>query len=238
MLQGFGEHFGRKLFAEFLGTFWLVFGGCGSALISAGFPQLGIGFTGVSFAFGLTVLTGAYAFGPVSGGHFNPAVSLGLATAGRFSWKELGPYWIAQLLGATVAAFVLLKICQGNIDFSLANGFAANGYEDHSPNGYTLQSAFIIEVVLTAFFLLVILGVTEARAPIGFAPLAIGLALTLIHLVDIPITNASVNPARSTSQAVFVGGWALEQLWLFWAAPLLGALIGAIIHRFALADRG
>jgi aquaporin Z len=229
--------FGRKLFAEFLGTFWLVFGGCGSALISAGFPQLGIGFTGVSLAFGLTVLTGAYAFGPVSGGHFNPAVSLGLATAGRFSWKALGPYWVVQLLGAIAAAFVLLKICQGNIDFSLANGFAANGYDEHSPNGYTLQSAFLVEVVLTAFFLLVILGATEGRAPAGFAPIAIGLALTLIHLVDIPITNASVNPARSTSQAIFVGGWALEQLWLFWAAPLLGGLIGGLIHRFALADK-
>lgn len=236
MQNGFGKEFGRKLFAEFLGTFWLVFGGVGSALISAGFPQLGIGFTGVSLAFGLTVLTGAYAFGPISGGHFNPAVSLGLATAGRFSWKELGPYWLVQVLGATFAAFVLLKIMQGNIDFSLANGFAANGYEDHSPAGYTWQSGFLIETVLTTFFLLVILGTTEGRAPVGFAPLAIGLALTLIHLVDIPVTNASVNPARSTSQALFVGGWALEQLWLFWVAPLLGGLIGGLIHRFALAD--
>jgi aquaporin Z len=236
MLDGFGKEFGRKLFAEFLGTFWLVFGGCGSALISAGFPQLGIGFTGVSLAFGLTVLTGAYAFGPVSGGHFNPAVSLGLAAAGRFSWKELGPYWIVQLLGATAAAFVLLKICQGNIDFSLANGFAANGYEDHSPNGYTLQSGFLVETVLTAFFLLVILGTTEGRAPVGFAALAIGLTLTLIHLVSIPVTNTSVNPARSTSQALFVGGWALEQLWLFWVAPLLGGVIGGLIHRFTLAE--
>lgn len=236
MQDGYAPGLGRKLFAEFLGTFWLVFGGVGSALISAGFPQLGIGFTGVSLAFGLSVLTGAYAFGPVSGGHFNPAVSLGLATAGRFSWKELGPYWIAQLIGGTVAAFVLLKICEGNIDFSLANGFAANGYEDHSPNGYTWQSGFLIETVLTAFFLLVILGTTEGRAPVGFAPIAIGLALTLIHLVDIPVTNASVNPARSTSQALFVGGWALQQLWLFWAAPLLGGLIGGLVHRFALAD--
>ncbi|RTL87835.1 MAG: aquaporin Z [Hyphomicrobiales bacterium] len=235
-VEGFSRDFGRKLFAEFLGTFWLVFGGVGSALISAGFPQLGIGFTGVSLAFGLTVLTGAYAFGPVSGGHFNPAVSLGLATAGRFPWKELGPYWIAQLVGATFAAFVLLQIMKGNIDFSLANGFAANGYEDHSPAGFTWQSGFLIETVLTAFFLLVILGVTEGRAPVGFAPIAIGLALTLIHLVDIPVTNASVNPARSTSQAVFVGGWALEQLWLFWVAPLLGGVIGGLIHRFALAD--
>jgi aquaporin Z len=235
-VEGFARGFGRKLFAEFLGTFWLVFGGVGSALISAGFPQLGIGFTGVSLAFGLTVLTGAYAFGPISGGHFNPAVSLGLATAGRFSWKELGPYWIAQLVGATVAAFVLLLIMKGNIDFSLANGFAANGYDEHSPAGYTWQSGFLIEAVLTAFFLLVILGVTEGRAPVGFAPISIGLALTLIHLIDIPVTNASVNPARSTSQALFVGGWALEQLWLFWLAPMLGGVIGGLIHRFALAD--
>jgi aquaporin Z len=236
LVEGFAPGLARKLFAEFLGTFWLVFGGVGSALISAGFPQLGIGFTGVSLAFGLSVLTGAYAFGPISGGHFNPAVSLGLATAGRFSWKELGPYWVAQLVGATVAAFVLLQIMKGNIDFSLSNGFAANGYDEHSPAGYTWLSAFLIEAVLTAFFLLVILGVTEGRAPVGFAPISIGLALTLIHLVDIPVTNASVNPARSTSQALFVGGWALEQLWLFWVAPLLGGVIGGLIHRFALAD--
>lgn len=227
---------GRRLFAEFVGTFWLVFGGCGSAVVSAAFPQLGIGFTGVALAFGLTVLTGAYAFGPVSGGHFNPAVSFGLAAAGRFSWKTLGPYWVAQLLGAIFAAFVLLKIAQGNIDFSLTNGFAANGYDAHSPNGYTWQSGLLAEIVLTAFFLLVILGVTEGRAPAGFAPIAIGFALTLIHLVDIPITNASVNPARSTSQALFVGGWALEQLWLFWVAPLVGGAIGGLIHRFTLAD--
>ncbi|AZG77086.1 aquaporin Z [Methylocystis rosea] len=226
----------RRLLAEFLGTFWLVFGGCGSAVISAGFPQLGIGFLGVALAFGLTVLTGAYAFGPVSGGHFNPAVTLGVATAGRFSWKDVGPFWVVQLLGATFAAFVLLKIAQGNIDFSLANGFAANGYDEHSPAGYTWQSGLLAEIVLTAFFLLVILGTTEGRAPVAFAPIAIGLALTLIHLVDIPITNASVNPARSTSQALFVGGWALEQLWLFWVAPLVGAVIGGLIHRFTLAD--
>ncbi|MGJ0451956.1 MAG: aquaporin Z [Methylocystis sp.] len=226
----------RKLLAEFLGTFWLVFGGCGSAVISASFPQLGIGFLGVALAFGLTVLTGAYAFGPISGGHFNPAVTLGVATAGRFSWKEVGPFWVVQLLGATFAAFVLLKIAQGNIDFSLTSGFAANGYDEHSPNGYTWQSGLLAEIVLTAFFLLVILGTTEGRAPVGFAPIAIGLALALIHLVDIPITNASVNPARSTSQALFVGGWALEQLWLFWVAPLVGAVIGGLIHRFTLAD--
>jgi len=236
MQDGFAKGLGRKLLAEFLGTFWLVLGGCGSAVISAGFPQLGIGFLGVALAFGLTVLTGAYAFGPVSGGHFNPAVSLGLAAAGRFSWRELGPYWVVQVVGATFAAFILLLIAQGNIDFSLAGGFAANGYEDHSPAGYTLQSGFIAETVLTAIFLMVILGVTEGRAPVGFAPIAIGLTLTLIHLVDIPITNASVNPARSTSQALFVGGWALQQLWLFWVAPLLGAVIGGLLHRFTLAD--
>jgi aquaporin Z len=236
MQDGFGM-FSRKLLAEFLGTFWLVFGGVGSAVISAGFPKLGIGFTGVALAFGLTVLTGAYAFGPVSGGHFNPAVSLGLAAAGRFSWKELIPYWIVQLLGATFAAFVLLLVARGSIDFSLAAGFGANGYDEHSPGGYSWQSGLLIEIVLTAFFLLVILGVTEGRAPVGFAPIAIGLALTLIHLVDIPVTNASVNPARSTSQAVFVGGWALQQLWLFWVAPLLGGAIGGLIHRFTLADK-
>jgi aquaporin Z len=235
--DGFAKGLGRKLLAEFLGTFWLVLGGCGSAVISAGYPQLGIGFQGVALAFGLTVLTGAYAFGPVSGGHFNPAVSLGLAVGGRFSWKELGPYWIAQLIGATFAAFVLLHVAKGNIDFSLANGFAANGYEDHSPAGYTMQSGFIIETVLTAVFLLVILGTTEGRAPVGFAPIAIGLTLTIIHLVSIPITNTSVNPARSTSQALFVGGWALEQLWMFWAAPLLGGAIGGLLHRVALADK-
>ncbi len=226
----------RRLLAEFLGTFWLVFGGCGSAVISASFPQLGIGFLGVALAFGLTVLTGAYAFGPISGGHFNPAVTLGVATAGRFSWKDVVPFWVVQLLGATFAAFVLLKIAQGNIDFSVASGFAANGYDEHSPNGYTWQSGLLAEIVLTAFFLLVILGTTEGRAPVGFAPIAIGLALALIHLVDIPVTNASVNPARSTSQALFVGGWALEQLWLFWVAPLAGAVIGGLIHHFTLAD--
>ncbi|PPD41516.1 MAG: aquaporin Z [Methylocystis sp.] len=234
--DGFAKGLGRKLLAEFLGTFWLVLGGCGSAVISAGYPQLGIGFLGVALAFGLTVVTGAYAFGPVSGGHFNPAVSFGLAIAGRFSWKELGPYWVAQVIGATFAAFILLLVAQGNVDFSLAGGFAANGYEDHSPAGYTLQSGFIIETVLTAIFLIVILGTTEGRAPVGFAPLAIGLTLTLIHLVSIPVTNTSVNPARSTSQALFVGGWALQQLWLFWVAPLLGGAIGGLLHRFTLAD--
>jgi aquaporin Z len=220
-----------------LGTFWLVFGGCGSAVISAAYPQLGIGFAGVALAFGLTVLTGVYAFGPISGGHFNPAVSLGLAVAGRFSWLEFIPYVIVQVLGATAAAAVLYLVAVGNIDFSLAGGFAANGYDEHSPAGYTLRSGFIIEVVLTGFFLLVILGSTEARVPAGFAPIAIGLALTLIHLISIPVDNTSVNPARSTGQALFVGGWALEQLWVFWVAPLIGGLIGGVLHRFALAEK-
>ncbi|MFY9627324.1 MAG: aquaporin Z, partial [Methylocystis sp.] len=179
----------------------------------------------------------AYAFGPISGGHFNPAVSLGLAAAGRFSFKELGPYVIVQVLGATAAAGVLYLIAVGNVDFSLAGGFAANGYDEHSPAGYTLRSGFIIEIVLTGFFLLVILGSTESRVPAGFAPIAIGLALTLIHLISIPVTNTSVNPARSTGQALFVGGWALEQLWVFWVAPLVGGLIGGILHRLALAEK-
>jgi aquaporin Z len=227
----------KKLLAEFLGTFWLVFGGCGSAVIAAAYPQLGIGFNGVALAFGLTVLTGAYAFGPISGGHFNPAVSLGLTAAGRFSWLELGPYVIVQVLGATAAAGVLYLVALGNIDFSLAGGFAANGYDEHSPAGYTLRSGFIIEVVLTGFFLLVILGSTESRVPAGFAPIAIGLALTLIHLISIPVDNTSVNPARSTGQALFVGGWALQQLWVFWAAPLIGGLIGGLLHRVALAEK-
>jgi len=230
-------HLIRRLFAEFLGTFLLVFGGCGSAVIAAGIPQVGIGYIGVALAFGLTVLTGVYAFGPVSGGHFNPAVSLGVAIAGRFSWRDLIPYIIAQLIGAIAAAAVLYVVALGNIDFSLAGGFAANGFDEHSPQGYTLRSAFVAEAVLTALFLLVILGSTESRVPPGFAPIAIGLALTLIHLVDIPITNASVNPARSASQALFVGGWALEQLWLFWVAPPIGALVGGLIHRFVLAEK-
>jgi aquaporin Z len=227
----------RKLLAEFLGTFWLVFGGCGSAVLAAGFPQLGIGFAGVALAFGLTVLTGAYAFGPVSGGHFNPAVSFGLAIAGRFSWREFIPYVVVQVLGATAAAGVLYLIASGKADFSLSGGFASNGYGEHSPGGYNLPAAFLIEVVLTAFFLLVILGATEKRVPAGFAPIAIGLALTLIHLISIPVTNTSVNPARSTGQALFVGGWALGQLWVFWAAPLVGGLIGGLIHRSFLADK-
>jgi aquaporin Z len=232
-----GELMSRKLIAEFLGTFWLVFGGCGSAVLAAAFPQLGIGFAGVSLAFGLTVLTGAYAFGPVSGGHFNPAVSAGLAVAGRFSWGEFVPYVVAQVIGAVAAATVLYVVASGKADFSLAGGFASNGYGEHSPGGYGLVSALVIEVVLTAIFLLIILGSTEARVPAGFAPIAIGLALTLIHLISIPVTNTSVNPARSTGQALFVGGWALQQLWLFWVAPIVGGILGGVIHKSLLAEK-
>ena len=227
----------RKLIAEFIGTFWLVFGGCGSAVLAAAFPQVGIGLTGVSIAFGLTVLTMAYTVGPISGGHFNPAVSAGLAVAGRFSWGEFVPYVIAQVIGAVAAAGVLYLVASGKDGFSLVGGFASNGYGEHSPGGYGLVSALVIEVVLTAGFLLVILGSTEARVPAGFAPIAIGLALTLIHLISIPVTNTSVNPARSTSQAIIVGGWAVQQLWLFWVAPLLGGVIGGAIHRAIFADR-
>lgn len=227
----------RKLAAEFFGTFWLVFGGCGSAVLAAAFPQVGIGLTGVSIAFGLTVLTMAYAVGPISGGHFNPAVSAGLATAGRFSWGEFVPYVIAQVVGAIAAAAVLYLVASGKDGFSLAGGFASNGYGEHSPGGYGLVAALVIEVVLTAFFLLIILGSTEARVPAGFAPIAIGLGLTLIHLISIPVTNTSVNPARSTGQALFVGGWALQQLWLFWVAPIVGGVIGGVIHRTLFAAK-
>ena len=227
---------GKKLAAEFLGTFWLTFGGCGSAVLAAAFPNLGIGFAGVALAFGLTVLTGAYAFGPISGGHFNPAVSAGLATAGRFSWGELVPYVIAQVLGAIAAAGALYVIASGKAGFSLDGGFASNGFGAHSPGGYSLASALLIEILLTAVFLLVILGSTEARAAAGFAPIAIGLCLTLIHLISIPVDNTSVNPARSTSQALFAGGWALQQLWLFWVAPIIGGIVGGLIHRSVLAD--
>ena len=227
----------RKLAAEFFGTFWLVFGGCGSAVLAAAFPQVGIGLTGVSIAFGLTVLTMAYAVGPISGGHFNPAVSAGLATAGRFSWGEFVPYVIAQVIGAIAAAAVLYLVASGKDGFSLAGGFASNGYGEHSPGGYGLVAALVIEVVLTAFFLLIILGSTEARVPAGFAPIAIGLGLTLIHLISIPVTNTSVNPARSTGQALFVGGWALQQLWLFWVAPIVGGVIGGVIHRTLFAAK-
>jgi aquaporin Z len=220
----------KKLIAEFLGTFWLVFGGCGSAVLAAGFPDLGIGFAGVALAFGLTVLTMAYAVGGISGGHFNPAVSLGLAVAGKFPASSLVPYIVTQVVGAIAAAAVLYLVASGKAGFELG-GFAANGYGEHSPGGYSLVSALVIEVVLTAFFLIVILGSTSGRVPAGFAPLAIGLALTLIHLISIPVTNTSVNPARSTGQALFVGGWALQQLWLFWLAPLVGGALGGIIWK-------
>ena len=226
----------KKLAAEFLGTFWLTFGGCGSAVLAAVFPNnLGIAFAGVALAFGLTVLTGAFAFGPISGGHFNPAVSAGLATAGRFSWNEFVPYMVAQVVGAIAASAVLYLIASGKDGFSLAGGFASNGYGEHSPGHYSLLSAFVIEVVLTAVFLLIILGATEGRAAPGFAPIAIGLALCLIHLISIPVDNTSVNPARSTGPALFVGGWALQQLWLFWVAPLLGGVLGGLIHATVLA---
>ena len=218
----------KKLSAEAVGTFTLVFGGCGSAVLAAGFPDLGIGFLGVALAFGLTVVTMAYAVGHISGGHFNPAVSLGMAIGGRFSWSELVPYWIAQLAGGFVAAVVLYVIASGKADFS-AGGFASNGYGANSPGGYGLFACLLIEIVLTALFLIVILGTTHHNAPSGFAPLAIGLALTLIHLVSIPVTNTSVNPARSTAVAFFAETGALGQLWLFWVAPLAGAALGAVI---------
>jgi aquaporin Z len=223
----------KRLGAEFLGTAWLVFGGCGSAVLAAAFPELGIGFVGVSLAFGLTVLTMAYAVGHVSGGHFNPAVTVGLWAGGRFKAAEILPYWVAQLLGAVAGAFVLSLIAGGKTGFDLVgSGFAANGYAEHSPGGYSLVAGFVAEVALTFFFLLVILGSTDRRAPAGFAPIAIGLALTLIHLVGIPVTNTSVNPARSTAPALFVGGWALGQLWLFWLAPIVGAAAAGVAGRW------
>jgi aquaporin Z len=221
----------NKMGAEALGTFWLVFGGCGSAVLAAGFPQLGIGFVGVSLAFGLTVLTMAYAVGHISGGHFNPAVTVGLYVGGRFPAKQILPYWIAQIVGAVAAAGVLYLIASGKAGFDLSGGFASNGYGAHSPGGYSMMAGLIAEVVLTAFFLIVILGATDGRAPAGFAPIAIGLALVLIHLISIPVTNTSVNPARSLGPAVFVGGWAISQLWLFWVAPIAGAAIGALAYR-------
>ncbi|WHO74959.1 aquaporin Z [Rhizobium sp. BT03] len=221
----------KSLVAEFLGTFWLVFGGCGSAVLAAAYPELGIGFVGVAFAFGLTVLTMAYAVGGISGGHFNPAVSLGLTVAGRFPAARLLPYIVVQVVGAVAAAALLYLIASGKAGFELG-GFAANGYGDHSPGGYSLLSALLIEVLLTMFFLIIILGSTSSRVPAGFAPLAIGLGLTLIHLVSIPVTNTSVNPARSTGQALFVGGWALQQLWLFWIAPLAGGVLGGLVWKF------
>jgi len=221
----------QRLTAEFVGTFWLVFGGCGSAVLAAAFPELGIGFAGVSLAFGLTVLTMAYAIGHVSGCHLNPAVSVGLVVARRFPAADLGPYIAAQLAGGIAGAAVLYMIATGRADFNLAAGFASNGYGAHSPGGYSMQAGFLAEVVLTAMFLMIIVGATDGRAPAGFAPLAIGFGLTLIHLIGIPVTNTSVNPARSTATAVFVGGWALQQLWMFWIAPIVGAAVGGLIYR-------
>jgi aquaporin Z len=223
-----------KLTAEFIGTFWLVLGGCGSAVLAAAYPELGIGFAGVSLAFGLTVLTGAYALGPISGGHFNPAVSVGLWAGGRFPASQLLPYIVVQVAGGIVGAGVLYLIASGKSDFSLAAGFASNGYAEHSPAGYSLTAGLVTEIVMTFMFLIVILGATHRRAPVGFAGLAIGLALTLIHLISIPVTNTSVNPARSTGPAVFVGDWALQQLWLFWLAPLAGAALAGFIYRSIL----
>ena len=225
----------KRLGAEFLGTFWLVLGGCGSAVLAAAFPGLGIGFAGVALAFGLTVVTMAYAVGHISGGHFNPAVTLGLVAGGRFPARELLPYVVVQVLGAIAAAAVIYLIASGKAGFDVSAGFAANGYAEHSPDGYSLLAALICEVVMTFMFLIVILGATDERAPKGFAPLAIGLALTLIHLISIPVTNTSVNPARSTGQALFVGDWALVQLWLFWVAPLIGAAIAGTVYRWLAA---
>jgi aquaporin Z len=223
----------KRLFAEFIGTFWLVFGGCGSAVFAAAFPELGIGFAGVALAFGLTVLTMAYALGHISGGHFNPAVSIGLAVAGRFSAKDLGPYIVAQVVAAIVAAGVIYVIATGRPDYDIAiNGLAANGYGAYSPGGYSMQAALITEVVLTFGFLIVILGATDKLAPAGFAGIPIGLALTLIHLISIPVTNTSVNPARSTGPALFVGGEAVPQLWLFWVAPIAGAVIAGAVYKW------
>ena len=229
--------------AEFFGTFWLVLGGCGSAVLAAAFPQVGIGLHGVSLAFGLTVLTMAYAIGHISGCHLNPAVSVGLWMGGRFDAGKLLPYIVAQVLGAIAAGAVLYIIASGAAGFDAGKGFASNGYGAHSPGQYSLLAALVTEVVMTAFFLILILGATDKRAPAGFAPIAIGLALTLIHLVSIPVTNTSVNPARSTGVAVYVGGWAVEQLWLFWVAPIVGAVVGAAAWRFigedeAAADAG
>lgn len=227
----------KKYFAEFFGTFWLVFGGCGSAVLAAAYPELGIGFTGVALAFGLTVLTMAYADGHISGGHFNPAVSVGLFIGGRFNGKNLLPYIVSQVIGAIAAAGVLYLIASGKTGFdAVASGFASNGFSEHSPNGYDMMAALLIEFVLTAFFLIIIMGSTDKLAPAGFAPITIGLGLTLIHLISIPVTNTSVNPARSTGVALFQGGWAVEQLWLFWLAPIAGAAVGAAIYRFVLAN--
>lgn len=226
----------KKLLAEFIGTFWLVLGGCGSAVLAAGVADVGIGWLGVALAFGLTVMTMAFAVGHISGGHFNPAVSLGLMIAGRFDAKDLIPYWVAQVVGAIAASVVLYIIVSGGAGFTGVGGFASNGYGEASPQGYGLMSALVIEVVLTAMFLIIILGATSTGAPVGFAPIAIGLGLTLIHLISIPVTNTSVNPARSTGVALFADGPALAQLWLFWVAPLAGAAIGAVIWKVLSSD--
>ena len=225
----------KKYFAEFFGTFWLVFGGCGSAVLAAAFPELGIGFAGVALAFGLTVLTMAYAVGHVSGAHFNPAVSFGMAAAGRMPWGHVPGYVVAQVVGGIAGAAVLYLIASGKMGFE-AGGFASNGFGEHSPGGYALSSVVACEIVMTAMFLVVILGTTHKNAPAGFAPLAIGLALTLIHLVSIPVSNTSVNPARSTAAALFAQPWAVEQLWVFWVAPIAGGVLGAIIHRMISED--
>ncbi|GHT91272.1 aquaporin Z [Betaproteobacteria bacterium] len=222
----------KKYAAEFVGTFWLVLGGCGSAVLAANFPSLGIGFVGVSLAFGLTVLTMAYAIGHISGCHLNPAVSIGLFVAKRFAGKELLPYIVAQVLGGIAAGGVLYLIASGKAGFDLADGFASNGYGQHSPGGYSLHAALVCEIALTAFFLFVILGATDKKAPAGFAPIAIGLCLTLIHLISIPVTNTSVNPARSTAVALYAGDWAIAQLWLFWLAPIVGGILGALVYQF------
>jgi aquaporin Z len=229
---------GKKAAAEFFGTFWLVFGGCGSAVLAAAFPQLGIGFAGVALAFGLTVLTMAFAIGHISGCHLNPAVSIGLWAGGRFPGSGLLPYIVAQVIGGIAGAGVLYLIASGAAGFQLSSGFASNGFGAHSPGGYSLLAGLIAEVVLTFFFLVVILGSTDRRAPAGLAPIAIGLCLTLIHLISIPVTNTSVNPARSTGPALFVGGWALSQLWLFWVAPIIGAILAGGVYRWLGAENG
>lgn len=227
----------NKYYAEFIGTFWLVLGGCGSAVLAAAFPQVGIGLLGVAFAFGLTVLTMAFAIGHISGCHLNPAVSVGLWAGGRFPANQLLPYIIAQVLGSITAAGVLYLIASGKAGFDVTGGFASNGFGAHSPGGYSLTAALVTEVVMTMMFLVIILGATDKRAPQGFAPMAIGLGLTLIHLISIPITNTSVNPARSTGVAIFAGGWAIQQLWLFWVAPIVGAVLGATVYKLVSAEK-
>lgn len=222
----------KKLVAEFIGTFWLVLGGCGSAVLAAGYPELGIGFVGVSMAFGLTVLTGVYALGHISGAHFNPAVSVGLWIGGRFDKKDLLPYIGAQVLGGLAGAGILYMIASGKAGFDASAGFASNGFGEHSPDGYNMMAALVAEIVMTFMFLVIILGATHSKAPKGFAGLAIGLGLTLIHLISIPVTNTSVNPARSTSQAIFAGGWAIDQLWLFWVAPIVGAALAGLAYKY------